>query len=115
MPYTRKHKRALKRVGKFAVMWKQDHLAERALMLARIQDCTEDGRIAVCRRGHDCDHSHYNSVRIEDAPRSFFAWLKAEEEHRAYLDGPESMWLDKPSNVEEGYECRDVAAEMMNY
>lgn len=116
MPYTRKHKRRLKRiVARHALIHQRDHLAERALMKAHIEACTEGGLIAVCRSGHDCDHMHYNSVRLVKPPRSFFAWLKAEEEHRAYLDGPESMTILPPSHVEEGESYRDVAAEMAGY
>ena len=113
MPYTAKHKRLLKRLVKRSSYVHTDHLEERALMKAHIEACTEDGKIAVCRSGHDCDHYHYNSVRIIEAPRSVFAWFKAEDEHRQYLDGPERMWIDKPSNVEVA--GRDVAAEMAGY
>lgn len=117
MPYTRKHKRLLKRVmsRNTGAQHRVDHLEERALMKQHIIDCTENGRIAVCRSGHDCDHMHYNTVRLVEAPKSFFAWLKAEEKHREYLDGPEYTYIAKPSHVEVGEQYRDVAAEMAGY
>lgn len=94
-----------------------DALANRAALKARIEECTENGQIAVCRSGHDCDLCYYDRVSIIDAPVSVFAFEKAEDEHREYLDGPESMWIDKPSNHDNQghYQTRDVAAEMAGY
>jgi hypothetical protein len=92
-----------------------DPLAEKQVLKDCITESTENGRIAIVRRGHDCDHMHYRTVRCELAPVSLMAFIKAEDEHRAYLDGPEAMSICRPSEVEEGYEYHDLAAEMSGY
>jgi len=81
----------------------------RAVMAAR----AENGMIAICRSGMDCDCVQYASVRIVPVPVSIVAWLKEEDEHNQWLDGPESMWIDQPSqhDDEESYRSADRALE----
>lgn len=115
MIFTTKQKRRIRKAfarGRFA--GPRDVLADRAYFAEYMKLCTEDGKIAVCRTGHDCDHMHYTSVTIVPTP-GVFAFLKAEDKHRESLDGPETVWIARPSSVEEGYSCRDVAAEMAGY
>lgn len=73
----------------------------------------EAGHIAVVRSGMDCDCTQYKRVSIIDAPVSVVAWLRDEWEHRNWLDGPESVWLEPPSNWPDGnhYVSRDRALE----
>ncbi len=115
---TAKFKKTILKHFRKAAYWRDyDHLMNRLSLKMRIEECTENGKIAVCRSGHDCDLCYYDSVRIIDAPVSVFAFERAEDRHREYLDGPESMWIDKPSKHawDNFYQSRDVAAEMAGY
>jgi hypothetical protein len=72
----------------------------------------EDGQVVVCRSGMDCDCTQYASRHRIAVPVSIVAWWKDEEEHRAYLDGPESMWLERPEpDHEDTYRSADRALE----
>lgn len=114
---TPRQKRALKRIIGQQNYWKVDPLAERQYVKDCFDKYSEHGRIAICRKGHDCDHYHYNTVRVIDTPKGVFAFCRYEEEHRQWLDGPEAMWIDPPSKHGgiDHYEGRDVAAERAGY
>jgi len=88
-------------------------IIERGNARARFAAMAENGMVAICRSGMDCDCTQYSSVRIVPVPVSIVAWLREEDEHNNWLDGPESMWLDKPSNHdnEESYASADRAME----
>lgn len=115
--FTPKIKRNLRRIVKNGLAYRYDALAERAMFKQRIDECTENGQIAVCRSGQDCDGVRYNSVRITDAPKSFFAYMRDEDQHREYLDGPENMWIERPSDHdgENYYHAVDTYAEADGY
>jgi len=85
--------------------WHQpdDLLEQRAALKARIEAVTEDGMIAVCRSGRDCDGVSYISATHIPAP-GLMAFVKSEADHDRWLDGPESTWLAKPSDAPDGYE-----------
>jgi hypothetical protein len=84
----------------------------RANLVTALDAATENGRVAICRSGMDCDSVQYSSEDVIDRPRNIIAFLKAEGEHERWLDGPESTWFDKPSNVDDGhYASRDRALE----
>ena len=88
-------------------------ITERGNARARFAAMAENGLVAICRSGMDCDCTQYSSVRIEPVPVSIVAWLKAEDEHNQWLDGPESMWIDAPSSHdnEDRYASADRALE----
>lgn len=67
--------------------------------------------IAVMRSGMDCDCTQYSSVRHVEAPKSILKFIRDEEEHREYLDGPESVSYGKPSDNEPDYRSADRAME----
>lgn len=90
---------------------RRDHLAERAALKAHIEACTEDGKIAINRSGMDCDCSQYASTRHIPAPLSVFAFVVEEDKHCESLDGPESMWIGKPSEYPARYASVDRALE----
>jgi hypothetical protein len=115
MAYTRKQRRAILRVVRITLRLNggvDDELAAKWSLRQHIDACTEDGKIAVCRSGMDCDCTQYASVRIVPAPLSVLAWVKAEDEHQRWLDGHESTWIDKPSSHDgESYRSADRALE----
>lgn len=117
--FTKKIKRQLRQFVKayYAMPQRSANLhcriTERGNARAVIAAKAENGMIAICRSGMDCDCTRYSSVRIEPVPVSIVAWLKNEDEHNAYLDGPESMWIDPPSahDNQNSHESRDLALE----
>ena len=74
---------------------------ERAAVKAAIEAATEKGYDAIVRDGMDCDCMQYHQVAHVPAPLSVFAFCKAEDDHRKWLDGPESMQIAKPSDYPE--------------
>lgn len=108
---TEKDKKAIRRAIREFRYPVHDHLTERAALKLHIEACTEGGKIAIHRSGMDCDCTQYRSCRIVDAPKSVFAFVHGEEKHREWLDGPESMWIDKPSRSVEGHASADRALE----
>ena len=115
---TAKQRQLIKRLFRQTrTSYHHDNLAYRWALKQHITACTEDGQIAICRSGQDCDGVRYNSVRIVDAPKSVFAFMREEEDHREWLDGPENMWIEKPSdhNNENHYDSVDTYAERDGY
>jgi hypothetical protein len=86
--------------------WRSFHdpLRHRARIRSRIDACTQDGMIAIHRSGRDCDGVHSWSVTHIPAPVSVLAFLKAEDEHNSWLDGPETMSIVTPRDHPEGGE-----------
>jgi hypothetical protein len=88
-------------------------IMERGNARARFTAMAENGLVAICRSGMDCDSTQYSSVHIVPVPVSIIAWLKDEDDHNQWLDGPESMWIDAPSahDNEDRYASADRALE----
>lgn len=84
----------------------------RAALLSTISRVTENGLVALIRSGMDCDCTQYYSVCHIKPMTSVVKFLKDEEEHRAWLDGPESVYFGKPSEYPETnlYSDRALAA-----
>lgn len=96
---------ALKRSIRLAVRrWAQkpDPLAVKVILKATIAACTENGLVALCRSGRDCDGVSYSSVDHIPAP-GLMAFITSQADHEAWLDGPENTWFAKPSDEPEGY------------
>ena len=83
-------------------MWRNryDHLAYKAKVKARFEDCAENGKIAVFRSGRDCDGVSYIHVDHIDVP-GVAEWLRDEDEHARWLDGPENVSIFRPSTCPE--------------
>lgn len=73
---------------------------------------SENGIIAICRSGMDCDCTQYRTVTHMATPVSLMAWVRDEDSNREWLDGPETTWVAKPSDEPEGslYSDRAMAA-----
>jgi len=83
----------------------------RAALVARWERCVENGMIAVIREGMDCDCSQYKHVTHIPVPVSVVAYERQEDEHREWLDGPESCYFGKPSDYPEYHASADLALE----
>lgn len=90
-------RKAVKNAVRMSLASRYDGLAEKQALLRRIQSCTENGHIAICRSGMDCDCTQYSRVTIVPVP-TLVAFIRDEDEHQQWLDGPESVWIDKPSD-----------------
>lgn len=88
-----------------------DRLAQRARLKAHIEACTEQGKIAIVRSGMDCDCTSYTHVNHVPTPLSVLAFERDEDEHQSWLDGPESMYIAKPSDEPEYHNTIDLALE----
>lgn len=87
-------------------------IEERAKWKAKLDAATENGKVGIVVSGMDCDCSKYYHEKIVAAPKSIVAWLKEYERHCDYLDGPETTYFVKPSQIRDGYsEHRDLALE----
>jgi hypothetical protein len=84
---------------------------ERAEWAAAFAKFGRGGKVALCRSGMDCDCTQYSHVTHMDVPKSLFAFIKAEEEHREWLDGPESTWLEVVEDAPEEDLYSDRALE----
>lgn len=84
---------------------------ERAQWEARFRRSQENGRVALIRSGMDCDCTQYYRVSHIDVPTSLVAWVRNEDHHQEWLDGPESTSIGKPSENPERYASADRALE----
>jgi hypothetical protein len=91
--------------------WRDRRINERAELAAQFRDKAEDGMVAIVRSGMDCDCTQYRTAVHIPVPLSVFAFQKGEEDHREWLDGPESMWIAKPSDEPRMRKSRDRALE----
>lgn len=83
---------------------------ERAQIAAAMARAIEAGKIAWIESGMDCDCTRFRSVTIRDA-ETVFATARAIERAYYWADGPLSIGFARPSEVEESYSSRDLAAE----
>lgn len=105
---TRRLKRVLKRIVRDADRPARSTIHtvinKRAEIVTRWSEVAVDGRIDICREGTDCDGTHYTSFFNVEVPVSVIEWVLAEAEHRAWLDGPERVWFERPAAVDnQGY------------
>lgn len=78
----------------------------------RILDRTVvNGWFGVVRSGHDCDCSQYYRESIEIAPKGAVQFMRQEQEHEEWLDGPESTHYRKPDEITPQHKSRDRALE----
>jgi hypothetical protein len=89
-----------------------DHrINERAGWQDAFERNAEQGYVAICRSGMDCDCTQYADTRHMPVPVSLVAWVKGENEHQHWLDGPESTWVGKPSDYPARHASADRALE----
>jgi len=67
-------------------------------------DVAENGMVCIYRSGRDCDGVHYTSSTHIPVPVSIIEWIKSEDDHASWLDGPESTLICRPSSCPEGGE-----------
>lgn len=84
---------------------------KKAALRRRWTEVAEDGQIATIRSGMDCDCTQYYHVYHGPVPVSVVAWLRDEDEHREWLDGPESCSFGKPSEHPKEHRSSDRALE----
>jgi hypothetical protein len=106
-----KHMRHIHKDWSRKASWRDQHINERAWLADTFQAKAENGMVAIVREGMDCDCTQYRTVVHIPVPLSVFAFQKGEEDHREWLDGPESMWIAKPSEEPRGHKSRDRALE----
>jgi hypothetical protein len=82
---------------------------ERAGYARRFAEVAENGRVALCRSGMDCDCTQYRTTTHMDVPVSLFAFVRSEHEHERWLDGTESVWFDRLSEQPEMHLSSDRA------
>lgn len=115
MTVTKEMRRVLRTIAKNGTntkeRWINIKINERAAIKARWNAVSENGMIAVCRSGMDCDCTQYAHVSHVAVPLSVFQWMIDEDEHRQWLDGPESTWFAKPSDYPQMYRSSDRALE----
>lgn len=87
------------------------NINERAGWDAAFKRNAEDGVVALRRSGMDCDCTQYVHVTHMEVPVSLFAFVRGEEEHRQWLDGPESTTIGRPSEYPERHASADRALE----
>jgi len=104
-------RRVLKRICKALDRSSYDWLAERAAEREHYMACVEAGHVGVVRSGMDCDCSAYHREGIYPA-LPYRAWLRQENRHESWLDGPERTYIVRPSEIDpENNHSRDLALE----
>lgn len=104
-------RRALKRVMKSLNSGRSDWLAERAAEREHYVSCIEEGFVGVVRTGMDCDCSAYHREGVYPA-LPYRLWLRQEDRHASWLDGPERTHVVRPSDIDPHNNCsRDLALE----
>jgi hypothetical protein len=91
--------------------WIHRVINEKAKARAILDNNVEDGKIAVYRSGRDCDGVEYDKAYITDAPTGVVEFIRSEEEHYQWLDGPERTHFGKPSKCEPFSEMCDLVME----
>jgi hypothetical protein len=84
----------------------------RGNMKAMFDRKAENGKVGVIVSGRDCDCTSYHREYVMDVPASMVAFQREEDRHNDSLDGPESTYYVRPSEVDDGHnESRDLALE----
>jgi len=94
-------RRSLKRIVKRGLEYRTDPLAERAALKAKIIASTENGLVAYCGAGTDCDGYRWHGCSLIPAPVSVFAFERELDHAYSYLDGPGWYGVASPSQAKE--------------
>lgn len=95
----KKLKRLVKHVYKVSNEYRSgDLLAEREAQAAHYAACVEGGMVGIIRVGRDCDCVEYRREGVELAV-PFRQWLREEDRHAYWLDGPERTYVVRPSRI----------------
>lgn len=79
---------------------------------ARLDATQVEGQVGVITQGMDCDCTSYRYERVGEGFSCVAAFKKWDDERTEWLDGPESVWLVKPEEIEpEESFSRDLALE----
>lgn len=114
---TLKRRKLWKKLAKIAASeqrecFRTDILAQKVTKIEYMNECAENGQVAIMGNGMDCDGSAWEDrfyCLLPAIPMAIQRWL---DEKYSDAEGPESYWLVKPSEVEEyEEENRDLALE----
>jgi hypothetical protein len=103
-----KTKKLLRKMGK-SVLSREDWLASKIPVKARIEECAEDGVVAVIESGRDCDGVQYWG-RTHTIPATLTHYQRLCDTIGDWADGPYWLEVERPS-VKVQYGSRDLTME----
>lgn len=90
--------------------YRNDKLLRRAELKIDLEQCIENGKIAIFESGMDCDCSEYERIYHQKA-MSVMEYIKYQDETFKWADGTVSVGYGKPSQHPIESYSRDLAAE----